>query len=95
MKNLNYTFPFRFLNCIIQLFSYSSVKVAQSCATLCDSMDCSLPGSSVNGILQARTLEWVSQFLLQGIFLTQGSNPALLYCRSIPYQLSYQGTIIK
>jgi len=31
----------------------------QSCPTLCDSMDCSLPGFFVHGILQARTLEWV------------------------------------
>ena len=36
------------------------VQVAQSCATLCDPMDCSLPGSSVQGILQARILEWVA-----------------------------------
>ena len=35
------------------------VLVAQSCLTLCDPMDCSPPGSSVHGILQARTLEWV------------------------------------
>ena len=35
------------------------VLVAQSCLTLCDPMDCSLPGSSVHGILQARILEWV------------------------------------
>ena len=34
--------------------------VAQSCLTLCDSMDYSPPGSSVHGILQARTLEWVA-----------------------------------
>ena len=33
-------------------------EVAQSCPTLCDPMDCSLPGSSVHGILQARVLEW-------------------------------------
>ena len=33
--------------------------VTQSCLTLCDSMDCSLPGTSVHGILQARILEWV------------------------------------
>ena len=32
--------------------------VAQSCLTLCDPMDCSLPGSSDHGILQARVLEW-------------------------------------
>ena len=31
-----------------------------SCVRLCDPMDCSLPGFSVHGILQARTLEWVA-----------------------------------
>ena len=35
-------------------------EVAQSCLTLCNSMDCSLPGSSLHGILQARVLEWVA-----------------------------------
>jgi len=33
-------------------------EVAQSCPTLCNTMDCSLPGSSVHGIFQARVLEW-------------------------------------
>ena len=33
-------------------------EVAQSCPTLCDLMDCSLPGSSIHGIFQARVLEW-------------------------------------
>ena len=36
------------------------VLVAQSCLTLCNTMDCSPPGSSVHGILQARILEWVA-----------------------------------
>ena len=36
------------------------VLVAQSCPTLCDPMDCSPPGFSVHGILQARILEWIS-----------------------------------
>ena len=36
----------------------SESEVAQSCPTLRDSMDCSLPGSSVHGIFQARVLEW-------------------------------------
>ena len=36
------------------------VLVAQPCPTLCDPMDCSLLGSSVHGILQARILEWVA-----------------------------------
>ena len=42
---------------------WSEVKwseVAQLCLTLCDPMDCSLPGSSVYGIFQARILEWVA-----------------------------------
>ena len=44
--------PFLFLGvCVMSL---------QSCLILCDSMDCSPPGSSVPGILQARTLEWVA-----------------------------------
>ena len=36
------------------------VLVAQLCLTLCDPIDCSLPDSSVHGILQARILEWVA-----------------------------------
>ena len=36
----------------------SQSEVAQSCPTLSDPMDCSLPGSSVHGIFQARVLEW-------------------------------------
>ena len=36
------------------------LKVVQSYLTLCDPMDCSPPGSSVHGILQARILEWVA-----------------------------------
>ena len=38
----------------------SESEVAQSSPTLCDPVDCSLPGSSVHGILQARILEWVA-----------------------------------
>ena len=36
----------------------SESEIAQSCPTLSDTMDCSLPGSSINGIFQARVLEW-------------------------------------
>ena len=43
---------------LVQL-SYES-EVAQSCLTLCNPMDCSLPGSSVHGIFQASVLEWVA-----------------------------------
>ena len=47
----------------VEDFSLSEVKwseVAQWCPTLCDPMDCSPPGSSIHGILQARVLEWVA-----------------------------------
>ena len=46
--------PFSFA----ELFVGSVVLVAQPCLTLCDLVDCSLPGSPVHGILQARILEW-------------------------------------
>ena len=61
----------------------------------CDPMDCSPPGSPVHGISQARTLEWVAIFLLQGIFPTQGLNPlplCVLHCRQILYSLSHWGS---
>ena len=38
----------------------SASEVAQPCLTLCDPMDCSLPGSSVHGIFQAIVLEWIA-----------------------------------
>ena len=44
----------------INFFSCVCVNSLQSCLTLCDPMDCSLPGFSVHGILQARILEWVA-----------------------------------
>ena len=54
-------------------------KLLQSCPTLWDPMDHSLPGSSVRGIFQARILEWVAcHALLQGIFPTHRWNPASL-----------------
>ena len=39
---------------------YSTCLIAQSCPILCDPVDCSPPGSSVHGILQARILEWIA-----------------------------------
>ena len=42
------------------------VKAAQLCPTLSDPMNCSLPGSSVHGILQARILEWVAMPFFRG-----------------------------
>ena len=61
----------RYIGSYIYVFPmYESVElVAQSCLTLCDSMDCIRPGSSVHGILQARILEWVA------IPFSRGSSP--------------------
>ena len=53
-------------------------------------MDCSLPGSSIRGISQARILEWVCQFLLQGIFPAQGLNLHLLHWQEGSLPLSHQ-----
>ena len=55
--------------------------VTQSCPTLCDPMDCRLPGRSVHGINQAGRLEWVAISFSRGIFPTQGSNLGLLHRR--------------
>ena len=54
-------------------------KLFQSCPTLCDPMDCSPPGSSVHGILQARILEHVAMPSSRGSFPTQGSKQLLLH----------------
>ena len=46
-------------HCLLQCMNVKSEsEVAQSCLTLCNPMDCSLPGSSSHGIFQARVLEW-------------------------------------
>ena len=58
-------------------------------------MNCSPPGLSVHGILQARILEWVAHSLLQRNFLTQGSNPGLLHHRQILYSLSYREVLVE
>ena len=58
------------------------VKVAQSCWTLCGSMDYTGQNTGVG-----------SCSLLQGIFPNQGSNPDLPHCRRILYQLSHKGSL--
>ena len=63
---------------------------AQLSPTLCNPTVFSPPGSSVHGILQARTLEWVAIYFSRGIFLTQGLNPCLLYWQTDSLPLSHQ-----
>ena len=43
-----------------ELPAAAAAKSLQSCLTLCNPMDCSLPGSSIHGIVQARVLEWAA-----------------------------------
>ena len=64
--------------------------VIQSCLTLCDPMDCSLPGSTVHGDSPGKNTGVGCHALLQGIFPTQGSNPGILHCRWIFYHLSHR-----
>ena len=66
--------------------------VAKLCLALCNPMDCSPPGFSVHGILQARILEWVAISFFRGIFLTQGSNPRLLHWQVGSLPLSRHGS---
>ena len=66
--------------------------VTQSCLTLCDPMDCSLPGSSVHGASPCKNTRVGCHALLQGIFPTQGSNPGFLQCKWLLYHLSNQGS---
>ena len=66
--------------------------VNQSCSTLWDPMDCSLPGSSVHGDSPGKNTRVGCHALLQGIFPTQGLNPGLLHYRQILYCLSHEGS---
>ena len=57
-------------------------------------MDCSLSGSSVHGIFQARVLEWIAISFSKGIFPTQESNLGLPHCRQMLYRLSHQRSLL-
>ena len=56
----------------------SESEVVQSCPTLCDPVDCGLPGSSVHGILQVGILEWVAMPSSRGSFQPRDREPASL-----------------
>ena len=77
-------FPSLLLFC--DFLNLLEVRVAQSCPTLCDPIDCSpwnSPGQNTG----------VGSFsFLHRIFPTQGSNPGFLHCRRILYQLSHKGS---
>ena len=70
---------------VLEILVYWCVRAKSllSCLTLCSPVDCSLPGPSVHGILQARILEWVAMLSsrgssLLGIELASLTSPALV-----------------
>ena len=65
-------------------------SVAQLCATLCSSMDRSLPGTSVHSDSPGKNTV-VGCRARKGIFPTQGSNPGLPHCGQILHYLSHEG----
>ena len=64
--------------------------VAQLSSTLCDPMDCNLPGFSDHGASPGKNTGAGCHSLLQRIFPTEGLNQGLLHCRWILYHLSHQ-----
>ena len=71
-------------------------EVAQSCPTLCDPVDCGLPGSEEPlspWNFSVKSIGVGCHFLLQGIFPTQGSNPGLPHCRQMLYHLSHNNLL--
>ena len=87
------------LLCTLQIFSafqsypdccYVLCLVAQSCLTLCNRMDCSLPDSSVHGDSPGKNTRAGCHALLQGIFPTQGLQPAYLLHLLAQHKLNCQ-----
>ena len=76
----------------IPLHACMHTKLFQLCPTIYYTMDCSPAGSSVRGDSPGKNTGVGCHVLLQGIFLTQGSNPGLPHCREILYQLTHQGS---
>ena len=79
-------------------YEVSACTLAQLYTTLCDPMDCSPPGSSVHGDSPGKNTGVGCHFLLQGIFLTRGSNwhlLCLLHWQTVSLPLSHLGTVLK
>ena len=84
------TEKYRFVNVFIHFWCIVLyVLAAQSYPTLCGPMDCSLPGSSVHGILQAAILKWVA-LPLSGYLPDRGISHVFHIAGQIFYHLSHQ-----
>ena len=81
---------------IINLYSILPIaaKSLRLCPTLCDPMDCSLTGSSIQGIFQARVLEW-GAIAFSALFSLPTSNPSLPPCVSRPQLLPSPSTSLQ
>ena len=82
--------PFVCLYVYIYVYESES-EVAQSCPTVCNSMDCSLPSSSVHGIFQARVLEWVAISFSRGSSQLRDRTQVSGIIGRCFYHLSHQG----
>ena len=74
-------------HCLLQCMKVKSEReVAQSCPTLSDPMDCSLPGSSIHGTFQARVLEWgaiaFSEVYLRNVVFRVPASAPRVECRN-------------
>ena len=69
------------------------VLATRSCPSVCNPMDYSQPSSSVHVHSPGKNTRVGCHSLLQGIFLTPGSNMGLLHCRQMIYHLSHLGSL--
>ena len=83
-----------FISVCVSFSTSGKVKilVAQSCLTLCDPIDCSLPGSYVHWITQARILKWVAIPFSRVCSRSRDWTWVSHICRLILYCLSHQGS---
>ena len=72
----------------------SESNSVQSCPTFCNPMDCSLPGSSVHGIFQARILEWAASPFSRGSSQPRDQTQVFCIVGRRFYRLSHQGSAI-
>ena len=75
-------------------YAAAAAKSLQSCSTLCDPIDSSPPGSSVSGILQARTLKWVAiSFSNAGKWKVKAKSPSRAQLLATPWTAAYQAPL--
>ena len=90
LKSRDITLPTKVCVVKAMVFPVKEKKVKSlSRVRLFDPMDCSLPGSSIHGIFQARILEWVTISFSRRSSRPQGLKRGLLHCRQMLYRLSH------